>query len=57
MFIAAAGAVESRSGPGMVALLWAPNVLGLSLAAWILWRSEHSVTLFPRIFSRNRLRK
>ncbi len=50
LFIAAAGAVEKRSGPGMIALLWAPNVLGLSLAAWILRRSEHSVTLLPNIF-------
>ena len=57
LFIAAAGAVERRSGPGMIALLWAPNALGLSLAAWILWRSEHFVTLFPRIFGRDRLRK
>lgn len=57
LFVAAAGAVEKRSGPGMIALLWAPNALGLSLAAWILWRSEHSVTLFPRILGRDRLRK
>ena len=57
LFIAAAGAVESRSGRGMIALLWAPNALGLSLAAWILWRSEHCVTLFPRIFGRNRVRR
>jgi len=57
LFIAAAGAVEGRSGPGMIALLWAPNALGLSLAVWILWRSEHCVALFPRIFGRGRLRK
>ncbi|HEX2709783.1 MAG TPA: LptF/LptG family permease [Candidatus Deferrimicrobium sp.] len=57
LFIAAAGAVEGRSGPGMIALLWAPNALGLSLAAWILWRSEHCVTLFRRPFGRDRLRK
>src|SRR5512141_280562 len=57
LFIAAAGVVESRSGPGMIALLWAPNVLGLSLAAWILWRSEHSVSLLPRPFGKGRLRK
>ena len=54
LFIAAAGAVEGRSSAGMIALLWAPNVLGLSLAAWILWRSEHSVTLFPRSFGAGR---
>jgi lipopolysaccharide export system permease protein len=57
LFISAAGAVERRSGPGMIALLWAPNALGLSLAAWILWRSERSLTLFPRPFGRDRLRK
>ncbi|MFA6149488.1 MAG: LptF/LptG family permease [bacterium] len=57
LFIAAAGAVERRSGPGMIAFLWAPNALGLSLSAWILWRSERSVTLLPRIFGRDRLRK
>jgi lipopolysaccharide export LptBFGC system permease protein LptF len=57
LFVAAAGVVEKRSGPGLIALLWAPNALGLSLAVWILWRSEHHVTLFPRIFGRDRLRK
>jgi lipopolysaccharide export LptBFGC system permease protein LptF len=57
LFIAAAGVVERRSGPGMIALLWAPNVLGLSLATWILWRSERSLTLLPRPFGRGRLRK
>ncbi|MGA8754633.1 LptF/LptG family permease [Candidatus Deferrimicrobium sp.] len=57
LFIAAAGAVEKRSGPGMIAFLWAPNALGLSLAAWILWRSERSVTILPRPFGRGRLRK
>jgi lipopolysaccharide export LptBFGC system permease protein LptF len=57
LFISAAGALEGRSNPGMIALLWAPNALGISLAAWILWRSEHSVTLLPRTFGRGRLRK
>ncbi len=57
LFVAAAGVVERRSGPGMIALLWAPNALGLSIAAWILWRSENRVTLFPDIFARNRHRK
>ena len=33
----------------MIALLWAPNALGLSLAAWILWRSERSLTIIPRL--------
>jgi len=57
MFFAAAGAMEEHSGPAMIALLWAPNALGLSLAAWILWRSERSVTLLPRPFAGGRLRK
>ena len=57
LFIAAAGAVERHSAPLMIALLWAPNALGLSLAAWILWQSERSVTLFPRPFGKGRLRK
>jgi lipopolysaccharide export LptBFGC system permease protein LptF len=56
LFISAAGALEGRSGPGMIALLWAPNALGLSLAAWILWRSERSLTFLPRSFGRDRLR-
>ena len=34
----------------MIALLWAPNVVGLSLAAWILWRSERSLSLLPAPF-------
>lgn len=57
VFIAAAGAMEKRSGPGMIALLWAPNVLGLSLASWILWRSERSMTFLPRFLGGDRLRK
>jgi len=57
LFIAAAGVVEKHSSPGMIAFLWAPNALGLSLAAWILWRSERSVTLLPRPFGRGRPRK
>ncbi|HSQ14958.1 MAG TPA: LptF/LptG family permease, partial [Candidatus Binatia bacterium] len=56
LFISAAGALEGRSGPGMIALLWAPNALGLSLAAWILWRSERSLTFLPRFFGSDRLR-
>ena len=40
VFLAAGGALENRSQPGMIALLWTPNVLGLSLAVWILGRSE-----------------
>jgi hypothetical protein len=40
----------------MIALLWAPNALGLSLAAWILWRSERSLNFLPRPFGKDRLR-
>ena len=50
LFIAAAGALERHSGSAMIALLWAPNVVGLSLAAWILWRSERSLSLLPAPF-------
>jgi lipopolysaccharide export LptBFGC system permease protein LptF len=57
LFTAGAGAIEGRSGPGMIALLWAPNALGLSLAAWILWRSDRSMILFPGLFGRRRNRK
>lgn len=47
LFVAAAGVVEKRSAPAMVALLWAPNVLGLFLAVWILARSERSISVLP----------
>ena len=47
LFIAAAGVLESRAPRGMIVLLWAPNTLGLSLAAWILWRSERSLATLP----------
>ena len=57
LFLTAAGAVVRYSGPWMIALLWAPNALGLSLASWILWRSERSVTLLPRSFGGDRRRK
>lgn len=57
LFTAGAGAIEGRSGPGMIALLWAPNVLGLSLAVWILWRSDRSMILFPGLFGKRRNRK
>ncbi|GAB4228118.1 MAG: LPS export ABC transporter permease LptF [Deltaproteobacteria bacterium] len=56
LFIAAAGVVEKRSGPAMIALLWAPNVLGLSLAGWILARSERSISLLPSLFRARRYR-
>jgi len=47
LFIAAAGALEERYPRAMVAVLWAPNLLGISLSAWILWRSEHRMNLLP----------
>ncbi len=47
LFIAAAGALEERYPRAMVAVLWAPNLLGISLSAWILWRSEHRLNLLP----------
>jgi LPS export ABC transporter permease LptF len=56
LFIAAAGAMGGRSDPAMIAFLWTPNILGLSLAVWILWRSERSVALLPRLFGRFRPR-
>ena len=54
MFIAAAGALERRSVPGMIALLWAPNAIGLSLASWILWRSDRSLSILPASFGARR---
>jgi lipopolysaccharide export system permease protein len=47
LFIAVAGALEERFPRVMVAVLWAPNLLGVSLSAWILWRSEHRMELLP----------
>jgi lipopolysaccharide export LptBFGC system permease protein LptF len=47
MFIAAAGLLEKRFPLGMVAVLWAPNVLGVLFSAWVLWRSEHRMDLLP----------
>lgn len=48
LFIAVAGTLE-RTHPGwMIAFLWAPNVLGISLSAWILWQSELRMEFLPR---------
>ncbi len=47
LFIAAAGAVESAVPLLMAVLLWVPNVIGLGLAAWILWRSESRMISVP----------
>lgn len=57
LFIAAAGAMERHSAPGMIALLWAPNTLGLALALWIFRRSERSMTIFPVLFGKPRAAK
>jgi lipopolysaccharide export LptBFGC system permease protein LptF len=52
MFIAAAGLLESRSPRGTVAVLWAPNVLGILFSVWILRRSEQRMDFLPaRIMS------
>jgi hypothetical protein len=56
-FLVAAGVMENRVPAGMVALFWAPNVLGLSLAAWILWRSDRSLTTLPGPLERILVRK
>jgi lipopolysaccharide export LptBFGC system permease protein LptF len=57
VFLVAAGVMETRAPAGMVALFWAPNALGLSLAAWILWRSDRSLTALPRPLERILARK
>jgi lipopolysaccharide export system permease protein len=56
-FMTAAGVMESRSQAAMAALFWAPNVLGLSLSAWIVWRSERSLTVLPGALERLLVRK
>jgi lipopolysaccharide export LptBFGC system permease protein LptF len=57
VFLVAAGMMENRAPAGMVALFWAPNALGLSLAAWILWRSDRSLTILPGLPERILVRK
>ena len=47
VFIAMAGLLEKRYPLSMVALLWAPNVLGLLFSAWVFWRSEHRMDVLP----------
>ena len=47
LFIAVAGMLESRAPRWMIAFLWAPNALGISLSGWILWRSEHRMQILP----------
>jgi lipopolysaccharide export LptBFGC system permease protein LptF len=56
-FMTAAGVMESRIPAAMVALFWAPNVLGLFLSAWIVWRSERSLTVLPAPMERLLVRK
>ncbi len=52
MFLAAGGAMENRYPAAMVLLLWLPNALVLSLACWILWRSESRMISLPALFER-----
>jgi lipopolysaccharide export LptBFGC system permease protein LptF len=56
-FMTAAGMMENRAPRAMVALFWAPNALGLSLAAWIVWRSERSLAILPGLLERLLVRK
>ncbi len=56
LFVAAAGAAESAAPVLMAVLLWLPNVIGLCLAGWILWRSESRVISVPSFFGRFRAR-
>jgi lipopolysaccharide export LptBFGC system permease protein LptF len=46
-FIGAAGMLEKSAPLAMAAVFWAPNVLGLLLAAYIFWRTERSMELLP----------
>jgi lipopolysaccharide export LptBFGC system permease protein LptF len=57
VFMTAAGMMESRDPDAMVALFWAPNVLGLILAAWIVWRSERTLATLPGFLERFLVRK
>ncbi len=57
LFLAVGGAMENRAPRTMVALLWAPNVLGLVLAGWIFRRSERRLTPFPDLPRIFRVRK
>ncbi|GAB4363973.1 MAG: LPS export ABC transporter permease LptF [Deltaproteobacteria bacterium] len=57
LFLAAGGAVESTVPGAMVSLLWAPNLLGATVAAWILVRSERRLILLPNLFDRLRGRR
>ena len=52
VFMVAAGVMENRVPAAMVAFFWAPNVLGLTLSAWILWRSDRSLTTVPPVLDR-----
>ena len=46
-FIAGAEMLEKSTPKIMIAVFWMPNVLGILLAIWILYRSEQSVELLP----------
>ena len=49
LFIAVGGMLEKNSPRAMTAVFWTPNVLGILLAMWIFYRSEHSMKLFPSL--------
>jgi lipopolysaccharide export system permease protein len=51
IFLAAAGAVESYSRIGMIALMWLPNLLVLGGALWLFRLSESGIPALPRILS------
>lgn len=57
LFLAAGSAMESLFPAAMVLLLWFPNVIVLSLACWIFWRSESAVISIPDFLARARRRK
>jgi lipopolysaccharide export system permease protein len=51
VFLAAAGAMESRSRTAMIVLMWLPNALVLSLAAWAFRLSESAIIAPPRFLA------
>ena len=56
-FFAAAGAVKLFSPALMTVLFWVPNVAGLAVAFWFLWRSETRLMVLPGPFGRTAWRK
>jgi lipopolysaccharide export system permease protein len=53
LFLAAASALEESAPGAMIILLWLPNAMVLSLAVWILWRSESRIFTPPALFGRS----